>query len=316
MSQDKNIAIIGSGIIGLTCAEILVSNNVIPTIFSDKTINQTASYKASALWEPYKVEDSVKAIDWALRTYDILQSKIKNNEKGFFETTFFEYFDEKPDHEDWHKHIDTFVLHKKSLKTKGFPYAFEGKVPFMNAPVILTRMVESLTESGVRFNYTHVNGLNDEALKEFGVVINCTGVGASSFSEDKALNAVRGQTIVVSNPGIKKSTIYCKSDNEICYIFPRGKDCVIGGSYELTNLSPKEDKNLTKDILNRAYFFEPSLEGQPILRVNVGFRPTRPSIRLEKEVVADKLVIHNYGHGGAGWSLAWGCAETVLSLLK
>jgi len=32
-------------------------------------------------------------------------------------------------------------------------------------------------------------------------------------------------------------------------------------------------------------------------------------------VVGDKLLLHNYGHGGSGWTLAPGCAEVVRELV-
>lgn len=41
----------------------------------------------------------------------------------------------------------------------------------------------------------------------------------------------------------------------------------------------------------------------------------RPQIRLEAEASADGLLIHSYGHGGAGVSLSWGCADEVRELL-
>ena len=43
-----------------------------------------------------------------------------------------------------------------------------------------------------------------------------------------------------------------------------------------------------------------------------GLRPYRPSVRLERE----GRLIHNYGHGGAGYTLAYGCAEDVAALLE
>ncbi len=47
----------------------------------------------------------------------------------------------------------------------------------------------------------------------------------------------------------------------------------------------------------------------------VGLRPVRPSVRLEKEQVGEnKTVVHNYGHGGAGYTLSWGCAMEVVEL--
>src|SRR5580692_7208499 len=44
-----------------------------------------------------------------------------------------------------------------------------------------------------------------------------------------------------------------------------------------------------------------------IFRVTVCLRPFRAAgPRLEVERVSDKTVVHNYGHGGSGWSLSWG----------
>ena len=38
-------------------------------------------------------------------------------------------------------------------------------------------------------------------------------------------------------------------------------------------------------------------------------------MRLEEEVIEGIRVIHNYGHGGAGVTLSWGCADEVVSLV-
>ncbi len=40
----------------------------------------------------------------------------------------------------------------------------------------------------------------------------------------------------------------------------------------------------------------------------------REGPRIEAERFGDKLVVHNYGHGGSGWSLSWGCASLVVPL--
>ncbi|HMC79917.1 MAG TPA: FAD-dependent oxidoreductase, partial [Acidimicrobiia bacterium] len=49
--------------------------------------------------------------------------------------------------------------------------------------------------------------------------------------------------------------------------------------------------------------------------LRVGLRPfRRDSVRLEREPGA--RVIHNYGHGGSGVTLSWGCAEEVSALVK
>jgi D-amino-acid oxidase len=44
-----------------------------------------------------------------------------------------------------------------------------------------------------------------------------------------------------------------------------------------------------------------------IIRTTVGLRPHRdPGFVLKADKLDDKLLVHNYGHGGAGMSLAWG----------
>lgn len=60
----------------------------------------------------------------------------------------------------------------------------------------------------------------------------------------------------------------------------------------------------------------PDLSEDLILRFVAGLRPyRRQAFRLEREPLEDKLVIHNYGHGGCGITLSWGCAEEVLGWL-
>lgn len=52
-----------------------------------------------------------------------------------------------------------------------------------------------------------------------------------------------------------------------------------------------------------------------IFRVTVCLRPFRAAgPRIETEEVGRKRVVHNYGHGGSGWSLSWGSAEMAVAL--
>jgi D-amino-acid oxidase len=52
-----------------------------------------------------------------------------------------------------------------------------------------------------------------------------------------------------------------------------------------------------------------------IFDVTVCLRPFRAAgPRIETEPVGDALVVHNYGHGGSGWSLSWGSATLAVRL--
>ena len=53
-----------------------------------------------------------------------------------------------------------------------------------------------------------------------------------------------------------------------------------------------------------------------LTKITVCTRPFRPAgPRLESERVAKRMIVHNYGHGGSGWSLAWGYAEAVRDMV-
>ena len=50
-----------------------------------------------------------------------------------------------------------------------------------------------------------------------------------------------------------------------------------------------------------------------LFRITVCLRPFRAQgPRIEAERIGDKLVVHNYGHGGSGWSLSWGSSALAI----
>ncbi|MEP6738502.1 MAG: FAD-dependent oxidoreductase [Chryseolinea sp.] len=64
-------------------------------------------------------------------------------------------------------------------------------------------------------------------------------------------------------------------------------------------------------------FPKPIISQDLLIKETVGLRPFRKNgFRIEKEQFGSKTIIHNYGHGGSGWSLSWGCAQLVLPLVQ
>src|SRR5215210_4814379 len=61
------------------------------------------------------------------------------------------------------------------------------------------------------------------------------------------------------------------------------------------------------------FTFDPDVAGSCI----AGVRPFREgSYRLDAGTESGKFVVHNYGHGGAGITLSWGCAAKVRDIIK
>ena len=100
------------------------------------------------------------------------------------------------------------------------------------------------------------------------------------------------------------------------YVVPRSRDVLVGGTAEVGSFSTSPDPTTAQSILRRAARLVPALEGAHVVGTRSGLRPTRPAVRLETESgQVNNLTVHNYGHGGSGWTLAWGCADDVVRLL-
>ena len=98
---------------------------------------------------------------------------------------------------------------------------------------------------------------------------------------------------------------------------PRSNDCVLGGTADEGDWNTEPNPETAEGILRRCTALEPRLAGAEILEHRVGLRPGRPEVRLESETLADGTpCVHNYGHGGSGVTLSWGCAEEALELVE
>jgi D-amino-acid oxidase len=101
------------------------------------------------------------------------------------------------------------------------------------------------------------------------------------------------------------------ADEGPTYVVPRSRDIVIGGTDVVGEWSRTPSPEVAAAILRRALRLVPALAGADVIGHKVGLRPARPEVRLER--VGD--VVHCYGHGGAGVTLSWGCADEVAGLL-
>jgi D-amino-acid oxidase len=143
-------------------------------------------------------------------------------------------------------------------------------------------------------------------------VINCSGVWAHDLVPDPAVVPVRGQVVIAANPGIEEFVI--DRDPEppwITYMFPHGDTILLGGTNDEGNWDQDPQKPIAERIVAGCAEIDPRLRGVEILGHRVGLRPCRPEVRLEAEPLDGGVLWHNYGHGGAGISLSWGCAAEI-----
>ena len=159
-----------------------------------------------------------------------------------------------------------------------------------------------------------VHALADE-LATCDVVINCTGLGSRALLDDHDLAAVRGQVIVLTNPGLTSWWLNDTAPTELTYVVPRLETVVVGGTAERGQDDLIPDPATATAILSRAMRLVPALAEATVVGHRVGLRPARSEIRLEREEMSAGPVVHCYGHGGAGVTLSWGCAGEVVDLV-
>ena len=146
------------------------------------------------------------------------------------------------------------------------------------------------------------------------LLVNCTGVGAKTLVPDPEVEPHRGQVVIV--PKMPHDYAMVCDDPPLMYAIPRANDCVFGGTNDQSE-DRKPDPAQTASIIaecSRVLEIEPP----KILAERVGLRPFRHAgVCLRAEQLLDgRRVIHNYGHGGSGFTLSWGCARAVLALAR
>ena len=150
------------------------------------------------------------------------------------------------------------------------------------------------------------------------VVVNCMGLGARELVPDPAVRPVRGQLVIVENPGIRTWLVSTDPDaGTTTYVFPHPDRLVLGGTTDDDAWSLTPDPAVAAEIVKRCAALYPEIAGARVLDHRVGLRPVRDTVRLEREVLPDgRVLVHNYGHGGAGVTVAWGCAREAAGLAR
>tara|TARA_X000000950_G_C13499545_1_gene491203 strand:- start:54 stop:620 length:567 start_codon:yes stop_codon:yes gene_type:complete len=180
-------------------------------------------------------------------------------------------------------------------------------------PIYLNWLMERFKVLGGKLKKQEVTSFSDVS-DDFSVIVNCTGLSSGELCHDSEVYPVRGQIIRIK-PLIGEMHL----DQQVptlAYIVPRSNDMIIGGVAQEGNWNTEatiEDRNF---IIDKASKIIPGIKDAEIIEDIVGLRPGRTEVRLEKELISGRTVIHNYGHGGSGVTLSWGCAEEIVEIIN
>ena len=391
--KPKRIAIIGQGIMGLTCAARLLEEiatgggasdddteiaTMLPPIstidiYSKEKFEDTTSMSAGGYWWPHKAYPQHRVETWSKETYKIYKKLAKiPYETGIHMEQHVRICVDQDDSSYVLNLLDDpyEVINNGSVEQEfgisNCCEAYKLRVPVIDIPIFmpwLKNYIETLcSESDAACNFiTHeIASIHDlfrpnykkedfdiMTIQKYDLIINCCGVYAKQLVNDNEVYPIRGQVVRLSSESLLpqggddsalSSTRLYQKDDSFTLVLPRLYDVVLGGTSQVNDWdrAPREEE--TKAILERCSTLDSRIsQKSTIVGTAVGLRPGRKEIRLELEYLKMKddgvnredgndvieplqevsyPVIHNYGHGGGGLTVCYGCANEVVQLVQ
>jgi D-amino-acid oxidase len=313
-----DVLVVGAGAVGLTTAISLAEAGLSVTIRTAALPEQTTSVAAGAVWGGVKAGPPDRVLDWGRVGLEVLSKLATEPGTGVRMAAGREVSRAPLEPYFWMQLLGDLRACEDSELHGGFSHGWHYTAPLATMPVYLGYLRARFERAGGTLEVSPVASLAGLAGAA-PVIVNCCGAAARDLVPDPAVVPVRGQVVIAANPGIEEFLV--SRDPEppwITYMFPHGDTVLLGGTNDEGNWDTDPKQEVAERILAGCRAIEPRLRGVEILGHRVGLRPWRPEVRLESEPLGvspsnppQGTLWHNYGHGGAGISLSWGCAAEI-----
>ena len=349
MSRKISIAVVGAGIIGTSTALCVLESgfDVDLTLMAEKFSPSTTGDGSAGSLFPSTLGPETSQSDistWFRETYKFLLKYAKSPDADNYGVGMVSGYalyktpleDRNPIYSlgegDKKIFLNFRTLEENELKFFGdrFKSGYFYTTVYAECKKLIPVLMKSIQELGGKIVHRKIESLT-ELSENFDVVINCTGLGARKLVPDDPtpVYPIRGQVMRVKANWVKHMIL---SPDEGSYIIPNGDEIILGGTKQYHDDYPNVRESDREHILKGCYSLVPSLKNAVHVREWVGFRPGRVKPRIELEMLnirsleassnlktainRSRVIIHNYGHGGSGVTLFWGCALQVGKLLE
>jgi D-amino-acid oxidase len=292
--------VVGAGVIGLTTAVCLREGGIEADVVARDLPADTTSAVAAALWYPYRALPVERVTAWSAATFEHL-ARLARDEAAAGVRMRMGTELLAPDAPDpwWRDAVPDLRRTDDGLRFAA---------PLVDMSIHLPWLQARLEALGGRLERRAIASFDE---LDADAIVNCAGLGARELAADGSVGAVRGQIVRVAAPDVDEWLLDQSDPARLVYVVPRERDVVLGGTAEEGAEDRTPAAQTSAAIRARCAALVPALRDAPVVDVAVGLRPARPAVRLE----AEGRVVHCYGHGGAGVTLAWGCAVEVAVLL-
>ncbi|CAN5252446.1 FAD-dependent oxidoreductase [soil metagenome] len=302
------VIVVGAGVVGLSCAvRLLEQGHRVDVVARDLPL-ETTSAVAAALWYPYRAYPIDRVNAWSAATYRELARLSTDQRTGVMMRRGTEVHRTRTADPWWSDSVPALTR----VTTMPAPYidGWSFEAPVVEMSLYLRWLVIQVEAHGGTLTRMALNALPEGPGVE--VVVDASGLGARLLAKDGSLTPVRGQVVYVDQVGLDR---WWLDESGPTYVVPRSEDIVVGGSDDEGEWDRRPDSARAERILSRAAELVPAIGRARVRGHKVGLRPARPSVRLELEHRAATRIVHCYGHGGAGVTLSWGCADEVAAVV-
>ncbi|MFE1171027.1 FAD-dependent oxidoreductase [Streptomyces sp. NPDC058773] len=331
-TEGLDIRVVGGGVIGLTSAITLAEDGHRVRVLSRDAAGGTTSAVAGGLCWPYRIQPYERAVAWSVRSFQVLTALARRPEEtgarmvtGTMTATTGGGRDASEGAGEggddglaaWYDAVPGLRPARATELPEGSAAGWRARTPLVDMPAHLRYLEQRLTAAGGTVERCEAGSLA-EAGAAADAVVNCSGLGARELAPDPDVHPVQGQLVIVENPGIQEW--YVSADTgatDTTYLLPQPYGLVLGGTARENAWSREPDPAVAEAIVARVARLFPELARARVLAHKVGLRPARPEVRLTAEQLPGGVpLIHNYGHGGAGVTVSWGCADEVLRMVR
>ncbi|RME82922.1 MAG: FAD-binding oxidoreductase [Planctomycetota bacterium] len=322
--KEEKILVIGAGVIGLTVANLLLDQGFSVDILTKEWPHQTTSSKAGALWFPFHAGPREKVVLWARKSYIIFKELAEKKCPGVSMVPLKVLYERKTILPMWQEALpEEIKVRQKSLEENKakivdkiiYRREYELEVPLVEPEPYLGHLLHEFFRKGGFLRQQEILSFSELENKEWPIVVNATGLASRILAKDPSVYPSKGHMVQLDQT-ISSALFDEASSHAPAYIFPRCQGAILGGTVEEKEESERVNLLQVGRILEKTLPLVPELQHSGIQKLWVGFRPFRPEVRLEIEKRERVWLVHNYGHGGAGFTLSWGTAWETFQLIE